>query len=153
MILEFNQDPNATPEQKIQSLKENVQLALNEQQTLADNLYKALLKAFGIDISKLRGEFTSFAEAMQEITNALSGAIEELAENVETAGLDLADLKERMETVEGTVGTLEEDVATAKENITTLQGNVSDLQSRVGTLESNYTALEARVYALEHPTT
>ena len=153
MILEFNQDPNATPEQKIQSLKENVQLALNEQQTLADNLYKALLKAFGIDISKLRGEFTSFAEAMQEITNALSGAIEELAETVETAGLDLADLKERMETVEGKVGTLEEDVATAKENITALQGNVNDLQSRVGTLESNYTALEARVSALEHPTT
>jgi chromosome segregation ATPase len=153
MILEFNQDPNATPEQKIQSLKENVQLALNEQQTLADNLYKALLKAFGIDISKLRGEFTSFAEAMQEITNALSGAIEELTETVETAGLDLADLEERMETVEGKVGTLEEDMATAKEDITALQGNVNDLQSRVGTLESNYTALEARVSALEHPTT
>jgi chromosome segregation ATPase len=142
MIIEYNRDPSATPEQRIQSLKENVQLAFNEQQELSNDLYKTLLKAFGVDIAKLRSDFTSFAESAQEAISQLGTEFEELVQKVEDAGLDLTDLKARMETVEDKVTALEGRMSTA-------EGNISNLQSRVGTLESNYVALEARVRALE----
>lgn len=135
MIIEYNRDPSATPEQRIQSLKDNVQLAFNEQQKLSDNLYKTLLKAFGVDVSKLRSDFTSFAEFTQE-------AITQLGEVVGAAEQDLTDLKARMETVEGKVTSLEGRMSTA-------EGDISNLKNRVSTLESNYVALEARVRALE----
>jgi chromosome segregation ATPase len=135
MIIEYNRDPSATPEQRIQSLKENIQLAFNEQQELSNSLYKTLLKAFGVDISKLRSDFTSFAESTEESIGQLGAAFAELVQTVEAAGLDLTDLKARMETVEGRMSTAE--------------GNISNLQGRVSTLESNYVSLEARVRALE----
>lgn len=131
MILEFNQDPNATPEQKIQSLKENVQLALNEQQTLSNNLYKALLKAFGVDISKLRGDFTSFADQMTEITTELSTELEGLVETVEQATFDVSDLKGRMETAEGKVETLEGKVETLEGEMDIAEGKISALETKI----------------------
>lgn len=121
MILEYNKNPEATPEERIQSLRDNVQLALDEQQMIIDNFSKSLLKAFGTDISTLRKDFTSFSEQMQAVTQALSSSVTELVATVGGHTDAITDLQTRT---------------------TTLEGNLS-------TLSGYYTALEARVRALE----
>lgn len=128
MILDYNTDPNITPEERIQSLRDNVQLALDEQQLIIDNFSKSLLKAFGVDIRSLRRDFASFSEQMQAVTQALSESIEELVTTVGGHTEDIASLKDRMTTAEGGIGTN--------------AGNIS-------ALSDYYVALEARVRALE----
>ena len=128
MILDYNTDPNITPEERIQSLRDNVQLALDEQQLIIDNFSKSLLKAFGADVSKLRSDFTSFSEQMQAVTQTLSDSITELVGTVSGHTDDITDLKSRMTTAEGGIGTN--------------AGNIS-------ALSGYYTALEARERALE----
>lgn len=128
MILDYNTDPNITPEERIQSLRDNVQLALDEQQMIIDNFSKSLLKAFGADVSKLRNDFTSFSEQMQAVTQALSESVTQLVDTVGGHTDDIADLKTRMTNAEG--------------GISTNAGNIA-------TLSGYYTALEARVRALE----
>ena len=105
MILDYNTDPNITPEERIQSLRDNVQLALDEQQMIIDNFSKSLLKAFGADVSKLRNDFTSFSEQMQAVTQALSDSITELVATVGGHTDDIAGLKDRMTTAEGNITT------------------------------------------------
>ena len=128
MILDYNTDPNITPEEMIQSLRDNVQLALDEQQLIIDNFSKSLLKAFGADVSKLRNDFTSFSEQMQAVTQALSDSVTQLVDTVGGHTEDIAGLKDRMTNAEG--------------GISTNAGNIS-------ALSGYYTALEARVRALE----
>lgn len=135
MILDYNTDPNITPEERIQSLRDNVQLALDEQQLIIDNFSKSLLKAFGVDIRSLRRDFASFSEQMQAVTEALSASIEELVTTVGGHTDDIADLKSRMTTAEG--------------NITTNANNISANAGNITTLSEYYVALEARVRALE----
>ena len=135
MILYYNTDPNITPEERIQSLRDNVQLALDEQQMIIDNFSKSLLKAFGADVSKLRNDFTTFSEQMQAVTEALSGSITELVETVGNHTEDITSLKNRMTTAEG--------------NITTNAGGISTNANNISALSDYYTALEARVRALE----
>ena len=135
MILDYNTDPNITPEERIQSLRDNVQLALDEQQLIIDNFSKSLLKAFGADVSKLRNDFTSFSEQMQAVTQALSDSVTELVSTVGGHTDDIASLKNRMTNAEG--------------NITTNANNISVNAGNISALSGYYTALEARVRALE----
>ena len=135
MILDYNTDPNITPEERIQSLRDNVQLALDEQQMIIDNFSKSLLKAFGADVSKLRNDFTSFSEQMQAVTQALSDSVTQLVDTVGGHTDDITNLKSRMTTAEG--------------NITTNAGGISTNAGNIATLSAYYTALEARVRALE----
>ena len=128
MILDYNTDPNITPEERIQSLRDNVQLALDEQQMILDNFSKSLLKAFGADVSKLRDDFTSFSEQMQAVTQALSDSITELVGTVSGHTDDITDLKSRMTNAESGIG-----------------NNAGGISA----LSDYYVALEARVRALE----
>ena len=116
MILDYNTDPNATPEQKIQSLRDNVQLALDEQQMIIDNFSKSLLRAFGVDVRTLRREFTSFSEQMQEVTQALSDSIAELVETVGGHTTDISGLDGRLDTLEDTT------IPALAGRVTTLEG-------------------------------
>lgn len=134
MILDYNTDPNATPEQMIQSLRDNVQLALDEQQMIMDNFSKSLLKAFGVDVRTLRREFTSFAEQMQEVTEALSNSLTELVETVGSHTEDIGALQE-------TVGGHTEVIGALQENVNTLvDTTIPALDTRVLALEGRWTA-------------
>ena len=146
MILDYNTDPNITPEERIQSLRDNVQLALDEQQMIIDNFSKSLLKAFGVDIRTLRREFTSFAEQMQAVTQALSDSIAELVETVGGHTEVIGDLQSRMTTAEG-------NITTNANNINTNTGNISTNAGNIAALSNYYTSLEARVRALEQANT
>jgi len=42
MVIDYDRNPNLAPEQRIESLRENVQLALNEIQTQLDRIEKKL---------------------------------------------------------------------------------------------------------------
>lgn len=121
MIIEYDDRFNLTPDQKIQSLKENIQLALNEVGNNSESLYRSLLQALGVQTASMRSDFTSLAERLEAEAQALTEAV--------------AGIRSRIEDVE--------------EEAEQLRTDLGNLQSRVSTLETNYTALEARVTALE----
>lgn len=131
MIIEYDDRPGLTPEQKIQSLKENIQLALNEIGNNSENLYRSLLKALGIETASLRSDFTSLQERLEAEAQALTEAV--------------AGALERLEAVEQ----IAEQIAPMLDRISALETNYTALAGRVSALETNYTALEARVRALE----
>ena len=107
MILDYDKDPNLTPDEKIKSLKENIQLALDEQQMIIENLSSSLLKALGVNVASVRKEFRTFAEQMQATTEALSDAVEDLVTTVDglvtTVGghtSELSSLDSRLDAIE-----------------------------------------------------
>lgn len=131
MIIEYDDGPSLTPEQKIQSLKENIQLALNEIGNNSENLYRSLLKALGVETASLRNDFTSLQERLEAEAQALTEAV--------------ANALERLDAVEQ----IAEQIEPMLTRISALETNYTALAGRVSTLETNYTALEARVRALE----
>ena len=132
MIIEYDNNPNLTPDQKLQSLKEKIQLALDEQASTSERLYRSLLLALGANTTSLRNDFTSLSERLEAEAQALTEAV--------------ADALERLESVE----TIAEQVEPILTRLSALETNYTNLSGRVTTLETNYTALEARVRALEN---
>ncbi len=132
MIIEYDDRLNLTPDQKLKSLKENIQLALNEQSATSERLYRSLLSALGVQTASLRNDFTSLSERLEAEAQALSEAV--------------ADALSRLESVEA----IAEQVTPILTRLDTLELNYTNLAGRVTTLETNYTALEARVRALEN---
>lgn len=132
MIIEYDNNPNLTPDQKLQSLKEKIQLALDEQASTSESLYRSLLSALGANTTSLRNDFTSLSERLEAEAQALTEAV--------------ADALERLESVEA----IAEQVEPILTRLSALETNYTNLSGRVTTLETNYTALEARVRALEN---
>jgi chromosome segregation ATPase len=138
MILEFDNNPNLTPEEKVRSLKESVQRALEELMGNSERLYKSLLSALGIEVTSIRNDMTSITERLEAEAQALAQAV--------------AGAITRLEAVEEVAEQIEpilNDIAAMKTRLTNLETNYTSLAGRVGTLEANYTALERRVKALE----
>lgn len=139
MIIEYDDRFNLTPDQKIQSLKENIQLALNEQSETSERLYRSLLSALGVQAASLKNDFTSLSERLEAEAQALSEAVADALtrlESVEAIAEQVDPMLTRLDTLEL--------------NYTNIAGRVTTLESNYTTLESNYTALEARVRALEN---
>ena len=132
MILEFDNNPNMTPEQLVRSLMENVQLALNEQNTTSEGLYRSLLAALGVEVNSIRSDFTSITERIeaeaQALTEAVSGALERLS---------------AVEEIADKIDPILSDIENLKTRLTTAEANIVNLTAY-------YTALEARVAALEN---
>ena len=124
MIIEYDNKLAVTPEQRIQSLKESVQLAFNESAANSDRLYRSLLSALGVESSQIRNDFNTVAERIEQETSAISGA------------------------VEGALSRLSA-VETKADEIPSIKSRLTNVESAVSTLQANYTALEARVTALE----
>lgn len=138
MILEYDNNPNLTLDQKLQSLKEKVQLALDERARTSESLYRSLLSALGVNMSTLRNDFTSLSERLEAETQALTTAVTD-------ALTRLSAVEEIAEQVEP----IQSDISSIKSRLTTVENNYTALARRVSTLETNYTALERRVKALE----
>ena len=139
MVIEYDDRFNLTPDQKLRSLKENIQLALNEVGNNSERLYRSLLESLGVEVNSLRTDFTSLSERLEAEAQALSEAV--------------AGALTRLESVEAIaeqVGPALEDIASIKGRLELLETDYTALAGRVGTLETNYTALEARVRALEN---
>ena len=135
MILEFDNNPNLTTDEKVRSLKENVQRALEELTRNSERLYKSLLSALGVEAASIRNDMTSITDRLeaegQALAQAIAGAIERLSA-VEAQAAD----------IEGDIGPIQTEIGNIKDRLTALE-------TRATTLETNYTELEARVKALE----
>ena len=135
MILEFDNNPDLTPDEKVRSLKENVQRALEELTRNSERLYKSLLSALGVEAASIRNDMTSITDRLeaegQALAQAIAGAIERLSA-VEAQAAD----------IEGDIGPIQTEIGNIKDRLTALE-------TRATTLETNYTELEARVKALE----
>lgn len=138
MILEFDNNPNLTPEEKVRSLKESVQRALEELMGNSERLYRSLLSALGIEVTSIRNDMTSIAERLeveaQALAQAVAGAIERLS---------------AVEAIAEDVGPIQTEIGNIKVRLTALETRTTALETRTTTLETNYTALERRVQALE----
>ena len=124
MILEFDTNPLLSPEEKILSLKESVQRALEEDASNSEKLYKSLLNALGVESASLKNNFASLSERLEAEAQSLSEA--------------LADVVARLEEVE-----------TIAEEIGSIGQRLSTAESAITTIQENYVLLEARVAALE----
>ena len=131
MILEFDNNSNLTPDEKVRSLKENVQRALEELTMNSERLYKSLISALGMEVTSLRSDMSSTAERLEEESQSLAQAV--------------AGALERLSAVEA----IAEDVGPIQTEIVNIKDRLTAFETRVTTLETNYTALEARVKALE----
>ena len=131
MILEFDNNPNLTPEEKVRSLKESVQRALEELMGNSERLYRSLLSALGIEVTSIRNDMTSIAERLEAEAQALAQAV--------------AGAIERLTAVEA----IAENIGPIQTELGNINTRLTALETRVTTLETNYTALERRVKALE----
>lgn len=115
MIIDYDRNPGRTPEEQLRSLRDSVQLALNEHLTTLDNLYKELLSALGVQTSALSGEITSLSERLAQEAQLLSQAIQgeadsrvALARRVSTAEETIAGHTTAIEDHEERIAALEE---------------------------------------------
>lgn len=107
MILGFDRNPNLTPEQQVQSLMENVQLAFNEATSTRQRLYTTLSKALGVDTGDLYQKISNLEdlteEQMQRIGDAITGMvtrIETLEGSYETLSTQYVELESRVRALE-----------------------------------------------------
>lgn len=127
MIIENTKNPNATPEQQIQTLRESVQRALEEVQLQQERSYTGLLRAMGVDMAKLRKDVDT---NIQTIADRLEKESQELAKRVATA---ISDLETAMADIQRIVG-----------NIQVITGDVTALETRISNLETqNYAFLSS----------
>ena len=154
MILEYNRKPDATVDEKIQSLMESTQLALNDisraQQTadvakedaqtsvtLAQTARQAAAEASDA-ADKAKKAADEAAEAVEQIEDDVSG----LASRVTQAEADI-------DTAEGAIASLGTRVTEAEGDITTIEGSVSSLSGRVTDAEADIAAAEGNISTLQ----
>lgn len=135
MILEFDNNPNLTPDEKMRSFKENVQRALEELTGNSERLYKSLLSALGVEAASIRSDMTSITERLEAEGQALAQAVAGALDRLSAVEAQAAD-------IEGDIGPIQTEIGNIKDRMTALE-------TRATTLETNYTALERRVKALE----
>ena len=131
IIIQYDKRPNATIDEKLQSLIESIQLALygmGEQ----DYAYQ-----------------TSQDKGMEAVIVAIRQAEESISTNTSSIG----NLSDRLDTAEGSLSTLEDTT------IPSIQGDVSDLDDRLDTLEgtvgghtTDISGLDGRLDTLEDTT-
>ncbi len=124
MILDYDSNPNLTPDDKVKSLKESVQRALEEVSGSSEKLYKSLLNALGVEASSIKNNLASLSERLEEEASTLSDAV--------------AGIVSRLEAVE--------EIA---EGVAPIDSRLTDAESAITTIQDNYVLLEARVAALE----
>lgn len=124
MILHYDDGINTPVEQKIKSLKENVQLALNELSGNSDRLYRSLLEAFGTETDAISASFASTAEKLEAEAKDLSNSV--------------ADALRRLSALEHIANDIEQ-----------IQEDIETINTTIGTIQADYVALERRVQALE----
>ena len=119
MILDFDSNPNLTPEDKLRSLKESTQRALEESANTSERLYKALLNALGAETSSLSKGITSLSERLEREAKALANAISDLVERLEQVERSI----QRLDQIEQRIGTIESTLISLDERVTALEQN------------------------------
>ena len=117
MIIEYDRSSNIDSDRRIQSLRDNIQLALYEQDESRERLYRGLIQSLGVDISSVRLDFASVDERLRKESELIEKNVRELVE--------------RLTTVESTITVLE-----------SIQQDISDLQRDLGLLTQRVEALE-----------
>ena len=107
MIIQYDDRPNLTPEQRIQSLRDNVQLAFNELTGNSDNLYKSLLTALGEQTDQLNTDFASVAERIDQEASTLAEAVSGVLDRLNDIESDVATLQSQYTALEARVTALE----------------------------------------------
>ena len=117
MILDFDSNPNLTPEDKLRSLKESTQRALEESASNSERLYKALLTALGAETSSLSKGITSLSERLEREAKALADAISDLVERLEQVERSIQSLDQ----IEQRIGSIESTLIILDQRVTALE--------------------------------
>ena len=67
MIIDYDKSSVTKPEDQIKSLRDNVQLAMNEQQELLDKLSGSFMSALGVDVDGLSKALESLVAQIDDI--------------------------------------------------------------------------------------
>lgn len=168
MILEYNRKPDATVDEKIQSLMESTQLALNDisraQQTadvakedaqtsvaLAQTARQAANEA-SESAAEAKQSAEEAAEAVEEIEGDVSGLktrVTQAEDDIDAAESSISSLGTRVGTAEGAITTIEGNVTSLGNRVTAAEGDIDAVEGSVSSLSSRVTAAEGDIDAVE----
>lgn len=164
MILDYNRKPDATVDEKVQSLMESTQLALNDIARAQDTADVAKEDAqTSIALSQTARQAANEAsesaarakeaadeatEAVEEIEGDVSGLktrVTQAEADIDAAESDISALGTRVGTAEGKITTIEGDVTSLEGDVTSLSGRVTQAESDIDSVEGDITTLQGDV--------
>lgn len=168
MILEYNRRPDATVDEKVQSLMESTQLALNDisraQQTadvakedaqtsvaLAQTARQAAADASDA-AAEAKQSAEEAAEAVEEIEGDVSGLktrVTQAEDDIDAAESSISSLGTRVGTAEGAITTIEGSVTSLGNRVTAAEGDIDAVEGSVSSLSSRVSAAEGDIDAVE----
>lgn len=147
MVIDYAKGYDVTPEDMIKSLRDNVQLALDEQQMQIKRQTVELLDSVGLHVSEAMASISdleyqtdydsdelgdTLRASQNDIVDLWKAILTEFEIDVEALNLDSLDFKDKVKAIKTAF-------------IPKLKAVLKDVKD----LKENYTALEARVSALE----
>lgn len=154
MILNYDKRPEATVDQKVQSLMESTQLALNDisrAQETADVAKEDAQTSVALaeTARTAANEASDSARIAKQAADDATEAVEKIEGDVSGLTTRVAQAESDIETAEGNITSLTGRVADAEGNITTIESNVSSLTGRVANAEDDIDAVEGNISTLQ----
>ena len=154
MILDYNRKPDATVDEKIQSLMENTQLALNDisraQQTAdvaKDDAQTSV--ALSQTARQAAADASDAAATAKRAADDATAAVLVIEGDVSGLTTRVAQAESDIDAAEGNITSLTGRVADAEGDITTIEGNVSSLTGRVADAEADISTAEGNISTLQ----
>lgn len=120
MVLDYDTRPDATIDEKVRSLKDSIQLALNELGIDANNTSTSQ----GHDISSVEAEVRALREAVVSLSSVVTG------------------FDTRIETLEEGAGTIDERLTAVEESVTDLESAFPDAPAEDGAYKLTVTVTD-----------
>ena len=154
MVIDYAKGYDVAPEDQIKSLRDNIQLAFDEQQMMLKRQTVELLDSIGLNVQDLMTNIsdvegraddsvdnldTSLRTTEDAIIDLLKMVLTEFEIDVDTLNLDSLNFKGQMTAIKNAF----------KPKLKAVLKDVKDTKEKVQTLEQDYAALERRVSALE----
>lgn len=161
MILDYNRKPDATVDEKIQSLMENTQLALNDiarAQQSADVAKEDAQTSVALsqtarqaaaDASDAAATAKRAADDATAAVEVIEGDVSGLTTRVTQAEADIDAAEGNITSLTGRVADAEGDITTIEGNVSSLTGRVADAEADISTAEGNISTLQSDVAAAE----
>ena len=154
MVIDYAKGYDVAPEDQIKSLRDNIQLAFDEQQMMLKRQTVELLDSIGLNVQDLMTNIsdveghaddsvdnldTSLRTTEDVIIDLLKMVLTEFEIDVDTLNLDSLNFKGKMTAIKNAF----------KPKLKEVLKDVKDTKEKVQTLEQQYANLESRVSALE----
>lgn len=154
MIIDYDRRPEASVDQKVHSLMESTQLALNDiarAQQSADVAKEDAQTSVALSQTarQAAAAASDAAATAKQAADDATAAVEVIEGDVSGLTTRVAQAEADIDTAEGNITSLTGRVAAAEGEITTIEGNVSSLTGRVADAEADISTAEGNISTLQ----